>query len=205
VRILVTAGPTREPIDRVRFLSNGSTGQMGIEVAKAAAAAGHDAVLVLGPTHLRLRRDVRITVRPVTTGLEMLAACREAWPNCHALVAAAAVSDYRPATPHAGKPEKTGAPVTLDLVANPDILAELAATKGKRRVVGFALQVEDAERRARAKLVKKNLDAVVLDGPAALGADRADFTILLADGTSHARPGATKAEIAREIVALLGG
>ena len=205
MRILVTAGPTREPIDRVRFLTNGSTGQMGIEVAKAAAAAGHEAVLVLGPTHLRLRRDPRITVRPVVTGLEMLAACREAWPHCQALVAAAAVSDYRPAAPHAGKPEKTGAPVTLDLVANPDILAELAATKGKRRVVGFALQVEDAEKRARAKLAKKNLDAVVLDGPAALGADRADFTIILAGGTSHARPGATKAEIAREIVALLGG
>jgi phosphopantothenoylcysteine decarboxylase/phosphopantothenate--cysteine ligase len=203
MRVLVTAGPTREHIDRVRFLSNGSTGQMGIEVAKALAAAGIDSVLVLGPTHLRLRRDVRIKVRPVVTGLEMLAACREAWPHCDALVAAAAVSDYRPAAPREGKPEKTGGPVTLELVPNPDILAELAASKGKRRVIGFALQVEDAEARARKKLVSKNLDAVVLDGVAALGADRADFRILFANGTSRDLPGETKAAVAREIVAIL--
>ena len=117
--------------------------------------------------------------------------------------AAAAVSDYRPATSHSGKPEKTSGPATLDLVANPDILAELAATKGKRRVIGFALQVEDAEARARKKLVSKDLDAVVLDGVAALGADRADFRILLKDGTARDLPGETKAAVAREIVALL--
>jgi phosphopantothenoylcysteine decarboxylase/phosphopantothenate--cysteine ligase len=200
LRILVTAGPTREHIDRVRFLSNASTGMMGLEVAKAAAAAGHEVVLVMGPTHLRLRRDPRITVRPVVTGLEMLAACREAWPRCHALVAAAAVSDYRPSTSHAGKPEKTGRPVTLDLVANPDILAELAATKGRRLVVGFALQVEDAEARAKKKLAAKNLDAVVLDDPSALGAVRADFRVLLKSGEILEFPDATKTEIAQQIV-----
>jgi phosphopantothenoylcysteine decarboxylase/phosphopantothenate--cysteine ligase len=203
MRVLVTAGPTREHIDRVRFLSSASTGMMGIEVAKALAEAGHDSVLVLGPTHLRVRRDVRILVRPVVTALEMLAACREAWPRCDALVAAAAVSDYRPSSPHSGKPEKTGIPTTLDLVANPDILAELAASKGRRRVVGFALQVEDAEARARKKLVAKNLDAVVLDGPAALGAVRADFRMLLPGDEVRDFPDATKTEMAREIVDLL--
>jgi phosphopantothenoylcysteine decarboxylase/phosphopantothenate--cysteine ligase len=203
VRVLITAGPTREHLDRVRFLSSASTGLMGIEVAKACAAAGHEAVLVLGPTHLVPPDDARIRVRRVLSALDLLAVCREEWPGCDALVATAAVADYRPARAHAGKPEKAEGPVSLEFVRNPDVLAELAATKGSRPVVGFALQVEDAESRARAKLAKKNLDAVVLDGPAALGADRADFTVILASGEARARPGATKADIAREIVALV--
>jgi phosphopantothenoylcysteine decarboxylase/phosphopantothenate--cysteine ligase len=203
MRVLVTAGPTREHIDRVRYLTNASTGMMGLEVAKSAAAAGHEVVLVLGPTYLRVRRDPRITLRNVVTGLEMLAECREAWPKCDALVAAAAVSDYRPAAPSAGKPEKTGGPVTMELLPNPDILAELAATKGRRLAIGFALQVEDAENRAKKKLVSKNLDAVVLDDPSALGAVRADFRILLKRGETLEFPGATKTEIADRIVDLL--
>jgi phosphopantothenoylcysteine decarboxylase/phosphopantothenate--cysteine ligase len=203
VRVLVTAGPTREHLDRVRYLSSASTGLMGIETAKAFAAAGHEAVLVLGPTHLVPPADARIKVRRIVSARDMLAACTEEWPRCDALVATAAVADYRPAESHEGKPEKADGPVSLALVKNPDVLAELAATKGKRPVIGFALQVEDAERRARAKLAKKNLDAVILDGPAALGADRADFTVILASGETRARPGATKAEIAREIVALV--
>jgi phosphopantothenoylcysteine decarboxylase/phosphopantothenate--cysteine ligase len=203
MRVLVTAGPTREHLDRVRFLSSGSTGLMGIEVAKAFAASGHEAVLVLGPTHLVPPDDPRIRVVRIVSALDMLERCREEWPRCDALVATAAVADYRPARPHEGKPEKSEGPVALELVRNPDVLAELAATKGARPVVGFALQVEDAESRARAKLVRKNLDAVVLDGPAALGAERADFRLLRADGTSRDLPGATKASVAREIVALL--
>ena len=90
-------------------------------------------------------------------------------------------------------------------MANPDILAELAATKARRRVVGFALQVEDAEERARRKLVAKNLDAVVLDDPSALGAVRADFRMLLANGEIRAFPGVTKSEMADEIIAFLEG
>jgi phosphopantothenoylcysteine decarboxylase/phosphopantothenate--cysteine ligase len=204
MRVLVTAGPTREHLDRVRFISSASTGLMGIEVAKAAAAAGHEAVLVLGPTHLAPPEGPRVRVRRVVSARDMLAACLDEWPNCDALVASAAVADRRPAHAHEGKPEKAAdATTTLELVKNPDILAELAATKGMRRVIGFALQVEDAEARARAKLAKKNLDAVVLDGPSALGADRADFRLLLADGGSRDFPATSKADLAREIVALL--
>jgi phosphopantothenoylcysteine decarboxylase/phosphopantothenate--cysteine ligase len=203
MKILVTAGPTREHLDGVRFLTNASTGLMGIEVARAAAEAGHDAVLVLGPTHLAPPDDPRVRVRRIVSALDLLAACREEWPGCDALVATAAVSDWRPAHPREGKPEKREGPATLELVRNPDVLAELAATKGARRVVGFALQVEDAEARARAKLVRKNLDAIVLDSPAAMGAERADFRILTADGAVRALPGATKSALARAIVALL--
>jgi len=204
MRVLVTAGPTREHLDRVRFISSASTGLMGIEVARAAAGAGHEAVLVLGPTHLVAPDGPRVRVRRIVTAVEMLAACREEWPRCDALVATAAVADWRPATSHEGKPEKAAeSTTTLPLVKNPDILAELAATKGARRVIGFALQVEDAEARARAKLVRKNLDAVVLDGPSALGADRADFRVIHADGSVREFPATSKADLARAIVALL--
>lgn len=203
MRVLVTAGPTREYWDRIRFLSSGSTGLMGIEVAKAAAAAGHDAVLVLGPTHLAPPDDPRIKVRRVVSALDMLAACNEEWPACGALVATAAVADYRPAKPREGKPEKSDGPVVLELAKNPDILAELAKTKGERTVVGFALQVEDAEARARSKLVRKKIDAIVLNGPASIGADRADFTVIRANGAMRVLAATSKADVAREIVALL--
>lgn len=203
MRILVTAGPTREPIDAVRFVSNGSTGRMGIEIADAAAAAGDDVVLVLGPTHLAAPFSPRVTTVRVTTALEMLAACERAWPSCDALVATAAVADHRPADPAPGKPEKTQGPVTITLVPNPDILATLAATKGARRVVGFALQVEDAERRAREKMVRKDCDLIVLDAPSAMGAERSDFVLIARAGEARRMPGASKAEVAAEIVRRL--
>ncbi len=204
MRILITAGPTREPLDAVRFLTNAATGRLGIEIAEAAVRAGHEADLVLGPTHLAPPQHAGITVRRVTTALEMLAACEAAWPACDALIATAAVSDWRPVTAAAGKPDKASTARTLDLVPNPDIVATLAATKGRRTVIGFALQVEDAVARARAKLVAKNLDAIVLDSPAALGADRADFTILRADGSSEPLPACTKGDLADRLVAALG-
>lgn len=205
MRVLITAGPTREHLDRVRFLSNGSTGRMGIEIAAAVAAAGHDAVLVLGPTHLAPPASPRVRTLRVVSALEMLAACEAEWPACDALVAAAAVADHRPARAETGKPEKSVGPQTLELVANPDILATLAASKGARPCVGFALQVEDAERRAREKLARKRLDLIVLDAPDAMGADRSDFTLIPAAGAAVRLPGAAKADVAARIVAFLAG
>jgi phosphopantothenoylcysteine decarboxylase / phosphopantothenate---cysteine ligase len=203
VRILVTAGPTREPLDAVRFLTNAATGRMGIEVARAVAAAGHDAVLVLGPTHLVPPDDARVRTVPVVTARDMLAACVAEWPGCDGLVATAAVSDYRFAAPVAGKPEKHAGPVSVALEPNEDVLATLAATKGARRVVGFALQVEDAERRAREKYVRKGCDLVVLDTPAAIGADRADFAFVGTEGVIRRFADASKADVARAIVRFL--
>lgn len=205
MKILVTAGPTREYWDSVRFLSSPSTGLMGIEMAKAAAAAGHEAVLVLGPTHLPPPEHSKIEVYRVESALEMLRVSREEWDECDALVATAAVSDYRPASRIEGKAEKDDGPVTLELVRNPDILAQLAATKGTRPVVGFALQVEDAEARAKRKLVRKKIDAVVLDSPAAFGATHGDFILILANGSMRVLAGASKADVAREILAIVGG
>jgi phosphopantothenoylcysteine decarboxylase/phosphopantothenate--cysteine ligase len=205
LRVLITAGPTREYWDSVRFLSSASTGLMGIEMARIAAAAGHEAVLVLGPTHLPPPEHPRIEVYRVESALEMLRVCREEWEECDALVATAAVADYRPANPIKGKPEKADGVVMLELARNPDILAQLAATKGKRPVVGFALQVEDAEARAKRKLVRKKIDAVVLDSPAAFGATHGDFILILANGSMRVLAGASKADVAREILAIIGG
>ena len=203
MRILVTAGPTREHLDRVRFLSNAATGLMGIEVARAAAGAGHDAVLVLGPTHVAPPVDARIRVVRTVSAQDMLDACRDVWPSCDALVATAAVSDFRFAVRHEGKPEKTAGTLTVDLVPTPDVLATLAADKGARRVVGFALQVEDAELRARDKLHRKNCDMIVLDSPAAMGAERSDFTLIPREGAVRRMDDASKSDVARAIVAFV--
>ena len=205
MRVLITAGPTREYWDSVRFLSSASTGLMGIEMARVAVAAGHEAVLVIGPTHLPMPEHPKIDIYRVESALEMLRACREEWEECDALVATAAVADYRPANPIKGKPEKADGVVMLELARNPDILAQLAATKGKRPVVGFALQVEDAEARAKRKLVRKKIDAVVLDSPAAFGATHGDFILILANGSMRVLAGASKADVAREILSIIGG
>ena len=203
MRILITAGPTREHWDAVRFLSSGATGRLGIELAAAAAQAGHEAVLVLGPTHLSVPEHARVRVERVVSARDMLAACERAWTNCDALVATAAVADYRPANEHAGKRTKTDGPLSLELLRNPDILATLAARKGARRVLGFALQVEDARENALRKLRDKHLDGIVLDSPAAIGASSADFTLLLPDGNARAFPNTSKADLAAHLIAFL--
>lgn len=206
MRILITAGPTREHWDDVRFLSSAATGRLGIALAQAATDAGHNAVLVLGPTHLTPTDHAALRVLRVVSARDMLAACEQAWPDCDALVATAAVADYRPAERHTGKRKKSGAgdePLHLPLTRNPDILATLAATKGARRVVGFALQVEDARENALRKLREKHLDGIVLDSPAAIGADVADFTLLLPDGSERAFPATSKSALAAHLVAFL--
>ena len=205
MRILITAGPTREHWDDVRFLSSGATGRLGIELARAAAAAGHHAMLVLGPTHLTPPDDPRITVARVVSARDMLAACLDHWPACDTLVATAAVADYRPADRHHGKRAKGDDPAVLRLERNPDILATLAARKGARRVLGFALQVEDGEALARGKLAAKHLDGIVLDGPEALGVGTADFRLLLPDGSARDFPATSKADLAAHLVAFLAG
>jgi phosphopantothenoylcysteine decarboxylase / phosphopantothenate---cysteine ligase len=161
-KVLVSAGPTIEDLDPVRFLSNRSTGRMGYRLAEAARERGASVVLVSGPTSLSEPAGVEV-VRVRSAGemhREMLARSRAA----EVVVMAAAVSDYRPAQVAAAKLKKAPGPLTLELVRTPDILAEIAAEKGSRFLVGFAAETESLRENARQKLLAKGLDLIVANG-----------------------------------------
>ena len=162
-RILITAGPTHEDLDPVRFLGNRSTGRMGIALAEAAAARGAAVELILGPSDLSPDNPDIITT-PVRSAREMHAAAVERWPGCTDAVLCAAVADYRPAEVATEKIKKGDEELQLRLVRNPDIAADLGATKrSDQRLIGFALETENEEANARGKLERKNLDLIVLN------------------------------------------
>lgn len=169
MRILITAGPTREYLDDVRYLSNASSGRMGYAVAEAAVAAGHEVVLVSGPVALEPPVDCEL-VEVVTTA-EMCRACQAAFDLCDGVIAAAAVCDYTPRRRYKGKLTKTGEPIAIEMIETDDVLAQLGVRKGDRFVVGFALEADNPREGALQKLRAKHCDAVVLNGPAAIGAD----------------------------------
>ncbi len=201
LHLVVSAGPTREHLDAVRFLSSPSSGRMGFAVAEAARAAGHRVTLVAGPTHLRPPAGVR-TVR-VVSALEMRRAVLGAFRGADALVMTAAVSDYRPARRRAGKWKKGPERVDLPLRRNPDILAEAGRRKGRRLCVGFAVEVQRALAGAREKVARKRLDALCLCSPAAFEAAAADYRILFPGGEVEHHPGIRKERLARRIVRLV--
>ncbi len=159
VRMLVTAGPTREMIDPVRFITNASSGTTGYAVAEEAARRGAQVTLVSGPTGLP--DPFGVTTVRVTTALEMASAVEQAYGETQVVVATAAVSDFRPAHPVTHKVKKTDAPDSVELVRNPDILADLGSRKGTRFLVGFAAETDDVLANAAAKLAGKHLDLVV--------------------------------------------
>lgn len=158
-RVLVSAGPTVEDIDPVRFLSNRSSGRMGYRVAEAARDRGAQVVLVAGPN--ALPDPAGIEIQHVRSALEMQAAVERHAEQAEIVVLAAAVSDYRPAQRDEHKLKKSDGPLTLELVRTPDILASLGARKGTRFLVGFAAETRDVAAYAREKLRRKNLDLIV--------------------------------------------
>jgi phosphopantothenoylcysteine decarboxylase/phosphopantothenate--cysteine ligase len=161
--ILVTAGPTYEAIDPVRFIGNRSSGLMGVAIAEAAARRGAVVHLILGPSGYHPEHPL-IHTRRVESAVEMYRAALEIFPNADAAILAAAVADYRPEEAATEKIKKSGDSLTLHLVKNPDIAAELGAQKSNRQiVVGFALETKDAEANAKEKLKRKNLDFIVLN------------------------------------------
>lgn len=160
-RVLITAGPTREPIDPVRFLSNAASGTQGIELAREALARGADVDLVLGPTHLEPPLGAR-TAR-VTTAREMDAAVQERAAGATIAIATAAVADWRPASTHEHKVKKTEDAPPLALERNPDVLANLGAREDGTFLVGFAAETQAFEANAREKLARKHLDAIVVN------------------------------------------
>ncbi|MCP9237211.1 bifunctional phosphopantothenoylcysteine decarboxylase/phosphopantothenate--cysteine ligase CoaBC [Lewinella sp. JB7] len=169
-RVLITAGPTHEDLDPVRYLGNRSTGKMGIALAEAAAARGARVELILGPTSLTTTQ-AGVTVVPVRSAREMYAEAVDRWPESTDAILCAAVADYRPATVAPEKIKKGDGELTVAMVRNPDIAAELG--RGKRpgqRVVGFALETENGLENARRKLIDKSLDFIVLNSPRTPGA-----------------------------------
>ncbi len=201
MRVLVTAGPTREYIDAVRFLSNASSGKMGFACAAAAAAAGHDVTLVTGPVALPDPKGVR-TVRVVSAD-DMYRAVMKVYPRIDAAIMTAAVGDYRPAERFAGKLKKKSETLTLRLVRTRDILKEMGRKKGRRILVGFALEVQDAVHQALVKYKKKNLDYVVLNTPRTFAADRMDCQVYREGEVVKRFKGATKEAVARWIAGVL--
>lgn len=161
MRVLVTAGPTVEPIDPVRFISNRSSGKMGYALAGRAFARGADVTLVSGPTHLKAPHGVRFL--PVMTAEEMREAVMDSRSVWDVAIKAAAVADYRPAEREGQKIKKTASELILKLVRNPDILGELGASRGKKAciLVGFAAETGDLLTHARQKLAAKHLDMIV--------------------------------------------
>jgi len=202
VNILVTAGPTREPIDPVRFLTNRSSGKMGYELAAAFAHAGHTVLLVSGPTAL----DVpdRVDFLPVETAAEMHAAVGNHLERMDIAVFAAAVADYTPSTVAPEKLKKSADTLTLELVKTQDILGSARALFGfKGTLVGFAAETENLEANAREKLTRKQCDLIVANDVSkpGIGFDSNQNEILLIyPDRSEALPQASKHDLAHQLV-----
>lgn len=180
--VLITSGPTREPIDPVRFISNASTGRMGKALAECAAEAGARVEFVTGPVDkTQWPQADAIRRHRVTTARDMHETAGRLFPSADIVVFAAAVADYAPVAPGDKKQPKTGGPVALELAPTPDIAAELSGKKQPGQItIGFALQTHDVFEKARNKLVCKNLDAIVLNALDAVGGSKGSYYFLRA-------------------------
>lgn len=168
--VLINAGPTYEAIDPVRYIGNHSTGKMGVAIAEEMANRGAHVQLVLGPDSV-LPNDSRIKIKRIISADDMLAACTDIFPEVQVAILAAAVADYKPSKTATEKIKKSNASMTLELVRTPDIAASLGQLKSKGQyIIGFALETADVESNAREKLIKKNMDMIVMNNPRDQGA-----------------------------------
>jgi len=158
-RVVITAGPTREALDPVRYISNHSSGKMGVALAEAAVAAGADVTLICGPVNIAMPANV--TIIAINSAEEMMSATLERVSETDIFIAAAAVADYRPVHQAEEKIKKSGDQISLTLVKNPDIVATVASHPDRPFTVGFAAETQDLERYALGKLERKNLDMVI--------------------------------------------
>jgi len=201
--VTITAGPTREAIDPVRYISNHSSGKMGYALAQAAMEAGAKVTLISGPVAMPAPQRVRL-IR-VESALDMLAACEQHLSDI--FIAVAAVADYRPAHPAAAKIKKQSATLTLELVRNPDILTTIAQRKPRPYCVGFAAETENLIVNATAKLEAKQLDMILAnDATSTFGSDEASVTAIWAKGNGLKEAVfelANKALLARELITLI--
>jgi phosphopantothenoylcysteine decarboxylase/phosphopantothenate--cysteine ligase len=203
-RVLISAGPTHEDLDPVRYIGNRSSGRMGFALAEAAALAGAAVTVVAGPVALDTPAGVtrRIDVR---SARQMHEAMLEQARQADIVIATAAVADYRPAQVFANKLKKQGGPLTLELVENPDILRELAALRPRPFLVGFAAETDNLEAHARAKLAAKGVDLIAANAVGAgVGIETADNALsVFWAGGARALPRADKRVLARQLIALI--
>lgn len=207
--ILVTAGPTFEPIDSVRFIGNFSSGKMGYAIAEAFAERGAQVILISGPVALNPTHP-GITRIGVTSAAQMLETCIQHWPSCHGAVLCAAVADYTPLHTIGGKLKRKDEELTISLKKTQDIAATLGASKQNHQVLaGFALEAENEFQNAREKLRKKNLNFIVLNSLNQPGAgfmhDTNRITIIPAQGEMREYPLKAKPQVAADIVDYFTG
>jgi phosphopantothenoylcysteine decarboxylase/phosphopantothenate--cysteine ligase len=205
MRILVTAGPTREHIDDVRFITNASSGRMGCAVAAAAVAAGCDVTLLAGP--VALRPPAGCEVVPFVSVGDLKAALEARFAGCGALVMAAAVGDFRPERRIEGKLPRSGGPVVIRLVPTEDVVAAVARAKRPGQIViTFAVEAPpraEAEAKARAEMAAKGADFVVVNTAAAMGAEASEACILSGEGVVAGWQRRSKLHLAGRIVQLI--
>ena len=205
MKFLITAGPTREPLDPVRYLSNRSSGKMGYAIAAAALAEKHEVTLISGPVALDAPAGAEV-VR-VTSGEEMFEAARARLDDCEVFVMCAAVCDYQPAHPATQKMKKSRTPFTLELVPTRDILASLTSVPHNCFVVGFAAETQDLEANAQGKLTEKNCDLLVANDVSRtdIGMDSDENELLIFDraGAMEKLSRAKKTELARALLKII--
>jgi phosphopantothenoylcysteine decarboxylase/phosphopantothenate--cysteine ligase len=205
-KLLITAGPTLEHLDPVRYISNHSTGAMGFALAQAALQQGHEVLLITGPTRLNLLHP-KLTRIDVQSAEQMLSAVQAHWAQMHLGIFTAAVADYRPAQVSNTKIKKQEEHLSLDLLKNPDILAWASANKTTQKVVGFALETNNQEENALKKLSAKNLDYIVLNSPqegiSGFGSVTNIITIFGAKGQRIALPLMSKLAAAQALLEIL--
>jgi phosphopantothenoylcysteine decarboxylase/phosphopantothenate--cysteine ligase len=205
VRFLVTAGPTREPIDPVRYISNRSSGKMGYAIAEAALAEAHDVTLISGPTNLEPPHDAKLI--SVSTSDEMFEAVHRHADQCDICVLCAAVADYKPANVSSTKIKKRGEKFSFELLPTRDILNSLGQRRDRQFVlVGFAAETDHVEENAAKKLHTKNCDIIVAndvsDANSGMESDVNEVTILFRNGEKKEISRAQKKIIARELVKI---
>ena len=204
--VLITAGPTYEALDPVRFIGNHSSGKMGFEIAKASANLGAEVVLITGPTHQKVTHSL-IQVIPVISAEDMYNAAHEYFNTVDVAILSAAVADYRPKEISTSKIKKKGETLTLELEKTKDILASLGAIKTKQLLVGFALETDNELEYAKGKLKKKNLDLIVLnslrDKGAGFKTDTNKVTIIDNKNNINAYQLKSKAEVAIDILSVI--
>ena len=205
-KILVTAGPTREYLDPVRFISNPSTGKMGYAIARAAEHRGASVTLVAGP--IALPDPPGVSVVKVTSAQEMAEAVFDRMMDAHAIVKSAAVSDYRPVETALHKVKKTDGPVAISMTRTPDILLELGRRKKAQVLVGFAAETRDLAQNAQAKLAAKNLDMIVgnlVGGATGFGTDTNKVTFFFRDGSREELDEMDKMSVAHRLLDRISG